>query len=1115
MRCQEIREKWIKFFTEKCPRKHKYYESASLIPNNPTLLLTAAGMVPFVDYFVGLKKAPNPPRAVSIQKCVRVGGKDSDLDNIGRTTRHHSFFEMLGNFSFGDYFKKEAIEWAWQFVTQELGIPPEKLYVSVFAGDEINAFDEEAYEHWSNIFAALMGLAEKDGTGLTQPSCKASVLGSRHTERGTGANSGLSEDAERINKVSGSGLPATQLCSNNADISQASKSGKIFKMGRKDNFWGPPGKTGPCGPCSEIYYDRGLAYSNPQANQSAEDLIAAGLSPVDEHPDRFIEIWNLVFMEFNKDDGGNFTPLASKNIDTGAGLERLAMVLQDKENTFETDELFSIFQKLYKITDESIKTIEKEKINNILTERNISKSERENIIQSWITQNRPSTISVEGFIIGNLRGQLNFYDSTPQEYIIEEPYNPQEEPTAHEKVMLKIITDHLRCLVFLISDGVRPSNLGRGYVLRMIIRRAARFLYLLRSSADAFLYQVIDEVVKQYSKAYPELERNRQTIKDICKQEEEQFAKTITKGTAILEEALNGKNPKALKSNDELKGDFVFDLYSTYGFPKELTAEIANEHNISIDEAGYEAARQKHSEASSTNMFNMSWGILSLIKRYGTTQFLGYETLIVEDCKLLGIFLKLNFPKFYPRENPPISQTVEYLGYDVDSNQLFFTQLLNTGTFILKDYFFPETLSRIEQNREKISSLDYDKIKPEELSNVLENSCELGFILDQTPFYAESGGQVGDVGILKINNFEFKVKNTKSIEGTFVHYVSVPNDIRNGFELIAGDTVEARVDETHRALTKSHHSACHLLQAALRKVLGAQIQQAGSQVGPEYTRFDFNFDRALTKDEVQKIEDQVNDWIKQRLPVSTSVMDFNEAIKAGALAFFGDKYEDKVRVLSMGKGQETASIELCGGTHVSNTEEIKAAKIVSESSVAAGIRRIRMLTSKALEQYLQEQTELNRAKEAEQAAKAKAAAEEKQRKQELEKQIDAKVDKLMQNATDISGSKAVIINVNEFFDGGLESDMLKSLAETLRDRLKNQYGSSLVILGTNYQNKAIFIATCSENVAAKVFNAGALVKTAAEICGGGGGGRTNFAQAGGKDASKIQDALNTIKANLA
>lgn len=874
--CQEIRELWVKFFTQRSSGlEHQYYPSASLVPDNPTLLLNSAGMVPFVPIFLGTRPVPNPPRIVSVQKCVRVGGKDSDLENIGRTNRHHSFFEMLGNFSFGNYFKKEAITMAWDFVTKELELEPSRLCVSVFAGDAYNAFDKEAYEIWDEIFAKEFS-------------------GQNYQER-------------------------------------------IWKLGSKDNFWGPPGKTGPCGPCSEIYYDRG------------EHIL--------DKDDRFVEIWNLVFMELEKSEQGDFSPLSSKNIDTGAGLERLASIVQSKNNSFETDELWQIMQALSHLT------------------------------------------------------QI--------------PYGANQA----QDLYLKIIADHLRCLAFLIADGIRPTNIGRGYILRMIIRRAARFLYLLRNVTEAGLYTLIPDFVKAYSQAYPYLLEQESNIQAICKKEEEQFLKTIIAGLDMLESKLKSETVEILS------GDFVFDLYSTYGFPVELTEEIAKEHGLKIDLDAYEKAKEKHSQISNTGVFDKSIGskayINQVLTQSGTTQFIGYDTLIVES-KLLAI---------------------------VD----------NEGSLL----------------------------------DQVESETQIQLILDQSPFYAESGGQVSDKGFIDSDTFSFEVESVKNIEGVFVHFGKLQG------KASLGQKVKASVDKVLRDQTTKHHTSCHLLQAALRQILGSQVRQMGSLVCPDYTRFDFNFERAMTSEEIQNLETLINTWIQSGFPVKTQIMDLDKAMALGALSFFEEKYSDQVRVLLIGDDRETPSIELCGGTHVRNLQEISKIVIAQESSVASGIRRIRLLASNQADEYLKEQ--MKKKEELQIAEAAKRASQEalKEQRKILNKLIREEIDSLLKLAQPKKGFAIFVSKISQFFDFALDIELLKVLSEALLIKMEDKYSAAVILLASVSDGKITFVSTVSDSLT-KEYNASDLVKKAANLCGGSGGGKANFAQAGAKDVNKLDQALDSV-----
>ncbi len=923
MLAREIRDKWIKFFTSKTHingelKAHKHIVSSSLVPDNPTLLLTAAGMVQFVPIFMGAQQSPEPPRAVTVQKCVRVGGKDSDLNNIGRTTRHHSFFEMLGNFSFGDYFKREAITWAWQFVTEELKLPADRLYISVFAGDEINAFDSEAHAIWLEL------LTKHDANLSTSYS---------------------SPDAD--------GLAPPALAN------------RIWRLSRKDNFWGPPGTTGPCGPCSEIYYDLG------------PDFRDFG------HDERFVEIWNLVFMQFEKTEDGSYIPLAKCNIDTGAGLERIATILQGVHNSFETDELARIKSTLAKGFNEAAAKPKLE-----IKYRGISaKSDAERKIDLY----------------------------------------------------LKIVTDHLRCLAFLIADGVRPSNLGRGYVLRMIIRRAGRFALILTGSAEPQLYQYTDLVVDVYGSFYPELKASRDLIRDICHKEEEQFAKTISKGLVLLE--------AEIAKAKSLDGNFVFDLYSTYGFPLELTEEIAAEQGVTIDLVAYEAAKTKHSEASSTGAFAVA---------------------AVDKAKLYGALAA------------ELAAT-QFLGYEVE------TAPVKVLAIVSPDGHRLETITAAETKTPEAEFRSFQ------------------LIFDCSPFYAESGGQEGDRGKLVDESASLDVSDTKKFQGLFLHQVSFATAI-NVSKISIGDKFVGVVDSSRRQLTRYHHSACHLLQAALRKVLGPNVQQAGSQVGYEYTRFDFNFERGLKSEELKAVEDQINTWIKAAYPVETKLMRYEDAIKAGALAFFEDKYDTdaEVRVLHMGE----ASTELCGGTHVSNIGDIASVVIASESSVAAGIRRIKLFANKAATKFLSEKQEAEIFAAKESAEREALALAEKQRKQKIQAEAMQQLPEIIKLSKEEAGRKILIADITKFLPE-LDADILKSLAEAA---LKQLGSEAFIALIAGEELKVAMIVAVGDKLSS--FNAGNIVREAAKICGGGGGGKPNFAQAGARDSSKIPEALEYIRSTV-
>ena len=869
----QIRDKFISYFRDK--RAHMHLPSASLIPDNPTLLLTSAGMVPFVPYFLG--QAPPPaPRIVTCQKVTRAGGKDSDIENIGRTQRHHSFFEMLGNFSFGDYFKKEVIPWAWEFVTKDLGLEAEKISVTIFAGDEQNAGDQEAFDIWHKTV----------------------------------------------------GVPAE----------------RIFRMSRKDNFWGPPGPTGPCGPCSELYYDRGAQYG------CSDDPTKCGIGICE--CDRFLEFWNLVFMELFKDENGTFTPLAKKNVDTGAGLERIATILQGKNNSFETDLLFPILES-----------------------------------------------------VGRLCGTKYGEDKQKDLY-------------------LKIVTDHARCVTFLVGDGVRTSNVGRGYVLRFITRRAARFGRLLGLD-EPFIYKLVPKVVELYGGHYSELKEQQEVIVDTIRTEEERFSKTIDRGTSMLNELLEQKA-------DVLDGEKVFDMYATYGFPIELTEEIALEHGKTIDKEGFARAREAHEKVSAGNKFNViitgDEALAKVIRDYGGTKFTGYE-------------------KTHDKGNV--------------------IAILHQGKVV----------------------------------DHVEEGQEVDLVLDKTPFYAESGGQVGDSGVIENAEASFKVLDTKKHEGLHIHKVKTISGV-----LEPQQEVTALVDKDKREQTMLHHSTAHLFHAAVRQLLGKQVTQAGSQVSPEGMRFDFTFERQMTPEELHEVENMMNEWVRQNLNVTTKEMPIEEAKRTGAVAMFGEKYGDMVRVIWMGD----VSLEFCGGTHVSNTGQIGPIKIVTEGSIASGVRRIEAFSGPKAWNYISQHMRTLQ----------DAAGLLKTRPTELPHSIERLQDTLKAREKELAAAQEKLALVNapamlskaqkhgdvEFIVSEVEdisADGLKNLAEHLRKLRDNV----VVLLGAKLgADKVSLVAAVSDPISKK-YNAGQIVKEAATVCGGSGGGRPQLAQAGGKEPSKLTEAL--------
>lgn len=856
-------------------------------------------MVQFVPIFLGNAPATDPPRAVTVQKCARAGGKDSDIENIGRTTRHHSFFEMLGNFSFGDYFKRQIIPWSWEFVTEHLKLDPKRLIVTVFEGDEemgIGA-DEEAYEIWHKVV----------------------------------------------------GLPPE----------------RIFKMSKKDNFWGPPGPTGPCGPCSEIYVDRGPEFStNKNADPDKVDF---------EDGNRFMEIWNLVFMEFFKDEHGKFTPLEKKNVDTGAGLERISMVLQGKKNTFETD----LFQP---ILDEVC---------------------------------RLSGVKYSG---------TTWNEATPEK---ERPL-PEKQDT-----YLKIICDHARCVSFLIGDGVRTSNVGRGYVLRFLTRRAARFGRLLGMN-EPFIHKLVPVIATVYGEAYPEIKNNQAQIAQVILDEENKFAKTIDRGMSILEDLLS-------KKEKQLPGEVVFNLYATYGFPLELTSEIALEHDKTVDIEGFAKAREEHEKVSSVSKFNVIMtgdeALGNILKKHGATSFTGYKGLVGESSVLA----------------------------------------------ILKDG---------------------------KMVDHAEEGEEVDIILDATPFYAESGGQLGDKGLLFNNDASVQVLDTKKSEGLHIHRCRV----LGGFVRL-DDKFQTKVDVENRESTVLHHSSAHLFHAAVRQLLGKHVMQAGSQVGPNAMRFDFSFERQPTKQELFKIESLMNEWVRSNTKTETQEMSLAEAKQTGAIAMFGEKYGDLVRVVKMGD----FSLEFCGGTHVNSTGDISMIKIVSEGSIASGVRRVEALSGKKAWDYISKQIET--LGEVSDKLKVKPAdiggqieklqsdlkAREKQNEALQEKLMTYKARELKDKAQQVGQFKFVSATLN---DGGYTPDQLKLIASIIKDSGDNYITALASSTGPNQVSLVMGASTASVKAG---IHAGNLVKEMAQIVGGSGGGRPDLAQAGGKDPSRINEALEKVR----
>lgn len=860
----EIRRAFLDFFKD----KHQCTEvpSSSLVPDNPTVLLTTAGMLQFVPYFLGLEQAPyEPKRATTCQKCARAGGKDSDIENVGRTPRHHTFFEMLGNFSFGDYFKKEIIPWSWDFITNYLKLDPNRLWITVYTTDD------EAFGIWHNVV----------------------------------------------------GVPAE----------------RILRKGKKDNFWGPPGASGPCGPCSEIHYDLGedLACSDDCSIATCEC-------------DRWVEIWNLVFMELFQDEEGNLSPLEKKNVDTGMGLERITMVVQGKTSTFETDLLTPILDKVSEMT--------------------------------------------------------------------KVPYK-QDDKT---DISLRIITDHARCVTFMINDGIVPGNEGRSYVLRMILRRALRHGKMLGLELP-FLYNIVDTIIENYKGAYPELETNKEKIKIAIKQEEERFKITLDRGYKLIEDLL--------AENKDINGENAFKLYDTFGFPLELTVEIAHEKGLKVDTEGFNKAmkEQKERAKAATQKISLTNDLVyvDIENKFGSTEFLGYE--------------------------------------------------------------------KTESEAKVVATVEADEF--------------VDIILDKTPFYAESGGQVGDTGILENKNFKAEVLNTFKVNKLFVHRAQLING-----EIAVDDTVTAKIDEKRRNNITIHHSNAHLLQAALIKVLGNEVKQAGSQVEEGRTRFDFSFPRAMTHDEIQKVENIINTWIEENHEQKTTVMDVEEARKSGAMALFGEKYEDKVRVVKIAD----VSTELCGGTHIRSTSQIRLTKITSESAIAAGARRIEAVCGDKAFEYLNEKaSELDKLAQKFQTPTSEVLSrveklmdEHKTLQNELgmlkAESAKQKFKTLVDDAKDISGGKLLIKKTE-----GLDAQAVKTGVDMLASKL----GESVIVITSKVNEEQVFIMVkVDESFVKKGINAGQIVGKIATATGGKGGGRPNFAQGAGKNPKEIDSVLREVEEEI-
>lgn len=852
----ELRSEFLHFFQSK---QHELVDSSSLVPaNDPTLLFTNAGMVQFKDVFLGLEKRPYK-RAASSQRCVRAGGKHNDLENVGYTARHHTFFEMLGNFSFGDYFKEKAIEYAWEFLTETIGLPPEKLWVTVYAEDE------EAADVWLNKIGV---------------------------------------DSSRFSRIP-----------------------------TKDNFW-QMGDTGPCGPCSEIFYDHG------------PDIAGGPPGTPEEDGDRYIEIWNLVFMQFNRQPDGTMEPLPKPSVDTGMGLERLAAVLQGVHSNYEID----LFQSLIAAAAE--------------------------------------TVGTEDLSSNSLR----------------------------------VIADHIRSCAFLIADGVIPSNEGRGYVLRRIIRRAIRHGHQL-GCKDSFLYKLVKVLAQEMGTAYPELVTRKKQIEKALRQEEERFAETLDQGMRILEETIT------MLRDDTIPGEVVFKLYDTYGFPLDLTADIARERGLKIDNTGYEKAMQAQRErAQAGSQFKAGHG--QRIELDVVSEFTGYDFLSGES-KLLHIL----------RENEPVDA--------------------------------------LQQGEHGI------------------------LVLRETPFYAESGGQVGDRGEIVKGKDYFKVHDTQKLADAILHIGEVTQGTFR-----RGDRVTAQVDADLRRATITNHSATHLLHAALRGVLGTHVQQKGSLVDENRLRFDFSHDAAMTADELRQVEAMVNNEIRSNRVAKAEIMSMDEAKKAGAMALFGEKYGNEVRVLSMGD----FSIELCGGTHVNRTGDIGLMKIVSETGVAAGVRRIEAVTAKnALDWIDANESLLNRIATTVRSNRENLEQRVQQlatRTRDMEKELQRLKGMLAgQSGRDIA-SDALEIGGIQVLAQKLEGADIKTLREAV-DQLKNRLGSAAIVLATVEDDKVRLIAGVTKDQSERL-HAGELVNFVAQQVGGKGGGRPDMAQAGGTEPDGLDGALANV-----
>ena len=857
----EIRDRFLQYFKK---NGHEIVASSPLVPgNDATLLFTNAGMVQFKDLFLGTEKR-SYNRATTSQRCVRAGGKHNDLENVGYTARHHTFFEMLGNFSFGDYFKEEAIGFAWQFLTEELGLPKEKLWITVFEEDD------EAYDLWAK----------------------------------------------------GVGVPED----------------RIARIGAKDNFW-QMGDTGPCGPCSEIFYDHG------------EDVFGGPPGTPDEDGDRYIEIWNLVFMQYDRSADGTLTPLPKPSVDTGMGLERVAAVLQHVHSNYEIDLFANLLKEVQSVTGS---------------------------------------------------------DDTD---------NPS----------LKVIADHIRSCAFMIVDGVLPSNEGRGYVLRRIIRRAARHGHKLGAS-ESFFHKLVAPLVNLMGEAFPELAKAQKQVEDALLAEEVRFAETLSQGMKIFEEDLSKLSGKTVP------GETAFKLYDTYGFPLDLTADIARERGLSVDEAGFETHMEAQRDRARAASQFASAGAAQIASTTATS----------------------------------------FTGYDMLEAQAEVAELFVDG--------------------QSVDSIDASGVSADQ---------SVVIVLTETPFYGESGGQVGDRGLLSNDSVEFEVADTQKSGAAFLHFGVLAQG-----SISKGDKLSAAVDADRRRATLKNHSATHLLHAGLRRVLGEHVQQKGSLVGPGHLRFDFSHGAPVSHEELTTIESWVNGQVMENAEASTNEMSMDDAIAKGAMALFGEKYGDVVRVVELGPD----SVELCGGTHVRRCGDIGMFRIVSETGVAAGVRRIEAVTgTTAIDQTLGEHNTL-----ASIAARLKSPLEKvdervaglSEQNRELSREIDRLKSVIASQAGDSLSSDAVDINGVKVLAIELKNTDAKGLRDSM-DKLKDKLGTAAIVLAAVEEGKVRLIAGVSKDVTDQV-KAGELVNHVALQVGGKGGGRPDLAQAGGTQPENLSSALASV-----